>query len=332
MMYSNKYQNTSLANGALHSLPFKENHKVSSNRKVAIYGVVLSFMMSSAMPAFATIDNTVTVTGSPPTGPNVTATADETVTVEAADPKLSVTKVADNTGAVDDTDTITYTYTLTNDGNQTLANVKMSDPHDAGASGALSTIALAASPLNTNSLAGNSTDDSADNIWDSLAPGHTITWTATYAVTTTDLVTQVGGDGTIDNTATGNATAPGGVADAITADSPAVSVPLDAVDASLIVTKVADDDTLREVGETIVYTYTVTNNGNVAITNVSLVDDVTAGSGADPVPYFDSLVNTSGNSDNSDATVNVVEVLAVGDSVVFKGDYIVTQSDVDNLQ
>jgi|GEM_PF-1115507 uncharacterized repeat protein (TIGR01451 family) len=309
--------------------------------RLAVSFIALGTVSGMASPAFATINNTVTVTGTPPVGPNITETADEEVSLEAATPSLLVTKSANTAGPVNDGDIITYTFTAENTGNQTLTAVSMADPHDAGASGSLSTISFAVASLtdvdsgggtNANGVTtGDSTDNSLDSVWDTLAPGDTITWTATYTVTNADFVNAVGGDGTIDNTATGSATAPVGVADAITDDSDPVSIPVTAVVATLAVTKIATPDSGYGVGDTITYNYVVTNTGNVPMTNVGLVDDVTAGSGSDPVPTLETLNNTSGNSAD-DGLDEVVNTLAPGDTAEFEGTYVVTQSDVDTLQ
>lgn len=314
--------------------------KLARNR-FAVSVIAAGTVVGTVTAAFATIDNTVTVTGTPPVGPDVTATADEEVTVEPAAPTLLVTKSADTAGPVNAGDTITYTFTAENTGNQTLTAVSMTDPHDGSATNSLSTISFTASPLtdadsgggtNANGIAlGDSTDDGLDDVWDTLAPGDAITWQATYVVSTTDFYTAVGGDGTIDNTATGLATAPGGVADAVTDDSDPVSIPVTTVVATLAVTKVATPDSGYGAGDTVTYTYVVTNTGNVPMTDVGLSDNVTAGSGADPVPTLVTLNNTSGNS-SDDGLDNIVNTLAPGDTAEFSGDYVVTQSDVDNLQ
>ena len=88
--------------------------------RLAVSFIAMGPSFGMASPAFATINNTVTVTGTPPVGADVTATADETVTVEPAAPSLLVTKSADVAGPVNEGDTITYTFTAENTGNQTL--------------------------------------------------------------------------------------------------------------------------------------------------------------------------------------------------------------------
>ena len=94
-------------------------------------------------PAWATIDNTVTVTGSSPGNTNdVTNTATENVDVVNAAPALTVTKVADDDTDVAVGQTVTYTYTVTNTGNVTMTAVSLADVHD-GAGTAPTPIAIA---------------------------------------------------------------------------------------------------------------------------------------------------------------------------------------------
>ncbi len=300
-----------------------------TGRKLAVSALALGLALGSSAPAWATIDNTVTATGTGPSGPITPATADEEVDVIDAVDTIAVTKTAS-----DDTDvavgaTVTYTYTATNTGNRTLTAVSMTDSAHEG-SGSVSAVTLAGSPLTDVGTIGDSTDAGGDDVWDTLAPGDTITWTATYVITQADLNTNGGdGDGELTNTATAAATAPGGVADAVTA-SVDESVDLEAQVATLSVTKIADDDTDVIAGQTITYTYVVTNTGNVPITNVALSDNVTAGSGGNPTPTYSSLTNTSTNSVYTAG--NIIDLLYMGDSATFTGTYVVTQSDVDNLQ
>ena len=98
--------------------------------------------------------------------------------------------------------------------------------------------------------------------------------------------------------------------------------------------KTASPTTNVKAGDVITYTYVVTNTGNVPVTAISL-NDVHNASGAAPVPAFQSLTNTSGNSVNGqpgDSDPNVIDVLAPCDKATFKATYTVTQSDADTLQ
>ena len=102
---------------------------------------------------------------------------------------------------------------------------------------------------------------------------------------------------------------------------------------SIEVTKLADLDTNVEVGQTVTYTYDVTNTGDVTLSNVSLTD-AHSGNGPPPVPGSEALQNDATPAGNSnDAAVDGVwDTLAPGDTVRFTGTYIVTQADVDLLQ
>ena len=285
--------------------------------------LALATVLAASGDALATIDNTVTVTGSSPSGSgDVTATADETVDVEDAAPNMVVTKTANVTSDVAVGDTITYTYTVANTGNVTLTNVSLSESHEGSGADPV--------PLNETLTIGTiSTDGTAnDGVWSTLVPGETVTWTGSYVVTQTDLESQVDND--IDNTVTASATPAAGTF----AGGPFTAteeVDLEDVLATLSVTKVADNDTNRAVGDVVTYTYTVTNTGNVPVSAISLADVVTAGSGTPPTPVIDTLTNTSGNS-TDDGLDNVFDLLYMGDVVTFTGTYTVTQSDVDNLQ
>ena len=102
---------------------------------------------------------------------------------------------------------------------------------------------------------------------------------------------------------------------------------------NLSVTKEADVVTNVVVGQTITYTYRVTNTGDQVMSNITL-SDVHNGSGTPPVPTGEVLTNDSlPAGDSSDGGVNESwDILAPGDEVTFTGTYVVTQSDVDTLQ
>ena len=144
--------------------------------------------------AFATIDNTVTVTGSSPTGTNdVIATADETVDVVDAINELEIIKTAtlndeiNSDGFAEAGETITYTFDVRNSGNVTLTNVGVNDTTNATNGPVIPTDEFVFDD------AGAATSDSIDaainGVWDSLAPGDTIRFSATYTVTQTDVDT-----------------------------------------------------------------------------------------------------------------------------------------------
>jgi plastocyanin len=158
-----------------------------------------------------------------------------TASVSAQD-EISLSKSADLTSATVG-DTITYTYTITNTDNVTINDITLDD-----------------NPLGPINLGGQT----------SLNAGATITATATYTVADTDL------PGPLVNTATVSGIDPDG--NPIT-DEVSLSIPLtSSASAALQLTKTADK-TSASFGDTITYTYTITNTGNTTVSNVTLVDN-----------------------------------------------------------
>ena len=97
-------------------------------------------------------------------------------------------------------------------------------------------------------------------------------------------------------------------------------------------TKVAGNPGPYGLGDVVTYTYTVTNDGDVNINDVS-ISDTHNGSDPAPTPGNETLLTDAGTQDDStDATVDGTwDVLAPGDIVTFTGTYTITQTDVDNL-
>ncbi len=287
-------------------------------------------ILTAVTPAYAAITNTVTVSGTGPSGP-VTANDDASVTPEAAAPALSVNKTSSftdtgSTGA-EVGDVITYTYVVTNTGNTFLKNIGLNDVHQ-GAGTFAQPVLAAVSPLtDNNTTAGSdSTDDGADADWDILAPGDSVTFTASYTVVAADITGNGGGDGDIDNTVTATGGYDNGTTTTPTTATDTESVPL-YINSSLLVAKTASPTSNVKAGDIITYTYVVTNNGNVPVTAISLSDSHNA-TGPAPVPAFVSLANTSGNSVNGqvgDTDVNVIDVLWPGDSATFTATYTSTR-------
>ncbi|MFQ5399230.1 MAG: multicopper oxidase domain-containing protein [Anaerolineae bacterium] len=178
------------------------------------------------------ITNTVTAAGTPPVGAAVSSSASASVDL-TFNSAIQVTKQASLVNA-DIGQTITYTYTVTNVGDVTLTGVVATDDK-------LGAVTLAASML---------------------APGVSVSGTATHTVTVEDL------PGPLVNTVTVTGTTPVNTEVTATA-SASVNLPFNA---TLQVTKQASV-TSANVGETIVYTYIVTNTGDVPLANITAVDD-----------------------------------------------------------
>lgn len=154
---------------------------------------------------------------------------------------LTITKRADPTTFTAPGTTITYTYDVVNRGDTTLGNVLVTDPHHG-----LSTI----------------TCDPAQHAV--LDPGDTMRCTATYGTTQADVDA-----GAVTNTGTVTGRTPTGGAVIDRADAVVTAIQAPAIG----VHKTAAPTRFSRAGQVIVYTYRVTNTGNVTLHAVTLADD-----------------------------------------------------------
>lgn len=119
--------------------------------------------------------NTASTSGRPPSGAVVTDTADAVVPLET-DPQIALTKDATLNGDGAVGDTISYDFQVTNTGDVSLTGVGITDPLPG-----LSSVSYGPWPSTEGTL----------------APGQSVTATATYTVTQADL-----DRGEVANTAT----------------------------------------------------------------------------------------------------------------------------------
>jgi uncharacterized repeat protein (TIGR01451 family) len=308
----------------------------------ARFGVLLAASGLALAPfsAYASIDNTVTVSGTAPSGPpgGVTATSTENVDVADDAPVIQLVKTwifapggdLDSDGQVDPGDTIRYVYTVTNTGNVTLEGVGVTDVDD-GVGPALNILPPTAVTTDNGSAPAGTINDSTDTnttdaLWDRLGPGDVITFLADYTVLPGDFTAPTSSDNDIDSTATASGTyQPGPSGQTVTSNS-SLGVPLQ-IAPSLQIAKVADDDTEVVAGQVITYTYTITNNGNVPINAITLADTHNGIAGA-LTPAFQSFTTNTGSTN----TGNTINVLQPGDVAVYTATYTVTQTDVDTRQ
>lgn len=156
-------------------------------KALTLAAVFLVTIVGQSKISKADITNTAQALGnyaSASIGSNFSSAA---VPVVMANPSLQVTKTPSVTSGVIAGQTITYTYTLKNTGNVTLSNVSLADVHNAAGPApapSAEVISIDVAPLN-DSLDANNTPA----IWDSLAPGDTISFTATYTVKQSDVDT-----------------------------------------------------------------------------------------------------------------------------------------------
>ena len=223
------------------------------------------------------IDNIATVEGTGTTGEKVSHTDDETVRAKLQ-PAIEITKStpSEKDGVSNAGDVITYTITIKNTGNVTLNHITLYDEMFGGE------ISL------TNT---------------SLAPNESMTLTMEYTVTQNDIENKE----EIINTAITTGTPPGG--EPGDPDNPSdeddAKVPV-TKDPKIALTKSANKLIDSEKDEEIIYTFVITNTGNVTLHDVTLYDAMLGG-------YLD-LSNTT---------------LAPGASVTKTFAYNATQADLD---
>ncbi|MGR6743217.1 DUF7507 domain-containing protein [Microbacterium sp. F1-18] len=217
------------------------------------------------------VENTATVVGTPPTGDPVTDEDDVDVPVPQA-PGILLKK----TGALEG-DVATYTFVVRNAGDVTLRDVSVTD-----ALPGLSAVVYGAWP-------------EAEGV---LAPGQSVTATATYTLTQADRDA-----GVVENTATATGTPP--VGDPVTHDDEVELPVAQTPGIALVKTGVLE-------GGELTYTFTATNTGDVTLTDVAIADEL------------------PGLSDLSyGAWPAEAGVLAPGESVTATATYTPTQADRD---
>lgn len=249
-----------------------------------------SYTLTQADIELGYVDNVATTEGTPPVDGGgdpstpVTDEDDERVTTLQA-PAITLEKTAafaaDQIGAVGDT--VEYGFTAVNTGNVTLTDVTITDPKT-GLS------ALSYSWQNAEGV---------------LLPGEAVTATAVYTVTQDDVDA-----GTIENLATATGTPPSGTP--VTDEDDAVVNPPQAPAIELVKDAAIAADGTGVAGDTVNYSFTVTNTGDVSLHGVGITD---------PMAGLSAI--TFGDWPDAAGT------LLPGESVTASADYVLTQADVD---
>ncbi|MFS4439131.1 CshA/CshB family fibrillar adhesin-related protein [Paracoccaceae bacterium GXU_MW_L88] len=263
------------------------------------------------------VENSATVTGTNPSGEEITDVSDDPANETNVDPDedgnpddptvialegtggLTLEKTgtlnAGEDGVANAGDTISYAFTVTNNGTLTLSNITIDDP----------LVAVTGGPIA------------------SLEPGESdsTTFTAVYTITQDDL-----NAGEVENSATANGTDPSGNPVSDVSDDPAnaedvdadgdgnpddptvIALPLEAA-LSLLKTDQLDlgGDDVADVGDTIRYSFTVRNTGNITLSDVDIDDPMVEVTGG-PLATLEP-----GDSD----------------SATFTAEYVLTQADLD---
>ncbi len=253
--------------------------------------------------------NLATVTGDAPPTTNAdgsTTTGEEVTDVDASnylgsDPAIVIVKRVNNRDAnlapgvlIQTGDAQVWTYEVTNPGSVPLSGVTVTD--DAGTPGV---------PADDISAAFVSGDANGDSL---LNPGETWTFTAS-GIQPVDLYTNIADvSGTAPDTTNPDGTTTPGVN--VSDDDPANSF---GVTGGIDVVKTVNGQdantapgALVEAGGPVTWTYTVTNTGNVSLTDVSIVDD--AGTPADATDDVTLLLaDLVSGDDDGDGELDLLE-------------------------
>jgi uncharacterized repeat protein (TIGR01451 family) len=244
------------------------------------------YQFSQADVDAGSVSNQASATATPPTGPVIPAqsTVARVNTVAPTRALSAVKSGALNSGTGNAGSVVRFTFVITNTGNVTVSGISLTD---------------ALSGLGTPVLTfpGGAT---------TLTPGGAATGFADYTLSQADVDL-----GHVDNTATANGTAPGGIA--VSAISNSYRFTTTAATPSILTeqTGALASGQTGQVGDTINYVFTATNTGNVTLTGVALAG--TVGGLISPVFTWPGAPG----------------VLAPGQSVTIRADHLVTQAEVD---
>ena len=224
--------------------------------------------------------------------PSVTP-GEKDVPTEQQKPSLFIEKVADKVSNIQAGDVITYTITVTNNGNVTINDIEVKD-----------------------NLTGDTFNKNVFNLIGSisLAPKEHREFTVRYTATQNDIV-----NGSILNVATVTGTDPDGNP---VNDETEKTVTTERANADYTVTKTVDNPQAEyKVGDVINYTIRITNTGNLTLNNLTVTDQMQGASG-NAVIANRAGVTVNGNT----ATI---ATLAVGASIELKASYTVVRADAD---
>ena len=238
----------------------------------------------------ATATGTGTGTGTQGNTSPASAPATATVPTVAAAPSVSLAKIGEASGGDSNPlvvgETIPYDYLVTNTGNVDLASVAVSDPNIG---------AVTCPPPAAPGLA------PGDQETCTSATPHTVTQADVNLGSVSDTATATGKD-------TKGAVSP--VSDPSTFVVSSTPMPKVVIHKTAAVTPAADQEDVQ-LGDTIAYSYLVTNVGNVTLTSVA-VDDPTIGNVTCPTPATPGLDPGAAETCTADSP------------------YVVAQPDMDN--
>ncbi|MEV7122125.1 DUF7507 domain-containing protein, partial [Kitasatospora griseola] len=237
------YTVTNTGTAAVHALTVTDDHVASvtcdattlnPGESTLCHG---SYVISAADVTAGQVTNTAHAEGTDPEGQTVLSPPGEATVPVVGEAELGIQKTADSAGPFHVGDTVAYTYTVTNTGTAAVHSLSVADDH-------VAVVTCDATTLN---------------------PGQSTTCHGTYVVTAADVLA-----GHVTNTAHAEGLDPEGR----TVQSPPGEVTVPVVgEGELAIEKTADSAGPFHVGDTVNYTYTVTNTGTAAVHSLSVVDD-----------------------------------------------------------
>ncbi|MDD3079626.1 MAG: gliding motility-associated C-terminal domain-containing protein [Paludibacter sp.] len=205
------------------------------------------------------------------------------------DEKISLVKTVSNSTDFQLGDVVKYNFTVSNPGEVSLSNVELTDNK------------LSPAPVYVSG------DMKSDNI---LEPGESWLYTGNYTVTQADI-----DSGKIVNQAIVTSLDPNNVAVTDTSGTSATNndptVVLLNNNSKITLVKTVSSSGAYSLGSTIRYLFSVSNTGNTVLSNISITDN-----------KLSSVVYQSGD-------INLNGKLDVGETWLYTGEYIVTQTDID---
>ena len=308
--------------------------KYISLKGASVSSLALITAMGSVTPVWSAIDNTAVAVGTYTAADDTTSAADTASVPVLINRDLSVVKsvfevpstaAGTDPSNTDAGDTIVYRYTITNSGSITENNVV---PIDVGPTFDGEAAVNSLSAFTEVTGAGAGTGDAA-----TLSPGETVVFEATYTLATLDVLNAAGVTDGVSNIATASSDDVPGSPPSPPAVTTIAAAPL----LDIVKVAVLNDETVAdgfaEEGETITYTYTVTNSGNVALTNVGIQDthEGVLLTGVN-LPVGETITSEGpvGPSDVGVANDGVIDTLEAGATATFTITLTVTQDEVDD--
>jgi uncharacterized repeat protein (TIGR01451 family) len=218
-------------------------------------------------------------------------------------------------GTMDVGDTIDYTLTVTNTGNVTLDGISLTDTLADG-SGAETDLTSALTLVTLNGV--------SQTTLTNLEVGDVAVYTVSYTVDQAAM-----NSGMVSNTATVIASSPNAIDDVTDTTDTAVENELDqSPSMTLIKSATPNDggDGSLDLGDTITYTLTLTNTGNVSLSDVTIIDQI-----QDLSSQTLTLQSLPGfvSSDNINTAYPGTAQISAGETVIYEAVFTINQQAIN---